>query len=181
MATEWFIYRGDERGGPYTSAEIRGLARRGELQPSDWLWKVGMPEKQLAGNSPKLFPAAAGGRKPAAAHPEAEPESWFDDPRLVRPALLIAGAVSLMSLATALAIAFWPAREPAIRTPASSAQSEDHGRENPRDAADGVAEQTPPAINPQHEHPVEALPVVVPPPPAPPQRSPPIPGVPDDF
>jgi hypothetical protein len=176
MATEWFIYRGDERGGPYTSAEIRGLVRRGELQPSDWLWKVGMPEKQLAGSSPKLFPAAAGGRKPAAAHPEAEPESWFDDPRLVRPALLIAGAVSLMSLATALAIAFWPAREPA-----SSAQSEDHGRENPRDAAEGVADQTPPAINPQHEHPVEALPVVVPPPPAPPQRSPPIPGVPDDF
>ena len=181
MATKWFIYRGDERGGPYTSAEIRGLARRGELQPSDWLWKVGMPEKQLAGSSPKLFPAAAGGRKPAVAQPEAEPESWLDDPRLVRPALLIAGAVSLMSLATALAIAFWPAGEPAARTPASSAQSENQGRENPGDAADGVAERTPPAINPQHEHPVEALPVVVPPPPAPPQRSPPIPGVPDDF
>ena len=42
MATEWFIYREDERHGPFSSAEIRSLARTGELQPNDRLWKEGM-------------------------------------------------------------------------------------------------------------------------------------------
>ena len=108
MATEWFIYREDERHGPFSSAEIRSLAQTGELQPNDCLWKEGMPKKRRAGSSAKLFPQAVPAAKTVADRPEAKPDLWFDDPRLVRPVFLIAGAAALLALVMVLPI-MWSA------------------------------------------------------------------------
>jgi hypothetical protein len=175
MATGWFIYREDERHGPYSSAEIRRLARSGDLQPNDLLWKEGMHKKRRAGSSAKLFPTA--GPKPATARTEAESDFGFrlDDPRLIRRAILMGGVAALVALVTALAISVWPESEP-VNSPLAAG----HAQQDPGATVD---QERPAVIAPQRE-PVAPSPVVTPPPVVvrpPPVPSPPPPGVPDDF
>jgi hypothetical protein len=178
MATEWFIYREDERHGPFSSAEIRSLARTGELQPNDRLWKEGMRKKRRAGSSAKLFPQAVPAAKTAADRPEAEPDLWFDDPRLVRPVFLIAGAAALLALVTALAISVWPESQPAVDpVPIPRPRAAPPANQAPEPMADQERPASPP---PQPEPPVVAPPRREPPPPPPTPSLPPT-GVPDDF
>ena len=42
--------------GPYTEDELRGLADRGVLSPSDLVWKEGMAEWVPVGNLPEFGP-----------------------------------------------------------------------------------------------------------------------------
>jgi hypothetical protein len=176
MATEWFIYREDERHGPFSSAEIRSLARTGELQPNDRLWKEGMRKKRRAGSSAKLFPQAVPAAKTAADRPEAEPDLWFDDPRLVRPVFLIAGAAALLALVTALAISVWPESEPpAAPAPVGRPRAAGSAHQAPGPTADQERPAAPPP-----DPPVVASPRPEPPPPPPTPSLPPT-GVPDDF
>lgn len=180
MATEWFIYREDERHGPFSSAEIRRLARNGELQPNDRLWKEGMRKKRRAGSSAKLFPQAVPAAKTAGDRPAAEPDLWFDDPRLVRPVFLIAGAAALLALVTALAISVWPESEPAdepVPVPVPGPRAAPPANQAPEPMADQERPASPP---PQPEPPVVAPPRPEPPPPPPTPSLPPT-GVPDDF
>jgi hypothetical protein len=178
MATEWFIYREDERHGPFSSAEIRSLAQTGELQPNDCLWKEGMPKKRRAGSSAKLFPQAVPAAKTVADRPEAKPDLWFDDPRLVRPVFLIAGAAALLSLVTVLAIWFWPESEPAA-APAPVGRPRVAG--SAHQAPEPSADQERPAAAPPHPDPPVVAPPGPEPPPPPPTPSLPPTGVPDDF
>jgi hypothetical protein len=57
MTTEWFIARGGVDGGTATSDDLRAMARRGELLPTDHLWKEGMKEWRIASDFPQLFTA----------------------------------------------------------------------------------------------------------------------------
>jgi hypothetical protein len=105
MASEWFIYREKERRGPYSSAEIRSLARSGELLPGDCLWKEGMRKKRRAGNSSALFPRGQRRSKPAEAEESKAWETWLDDVPLSQPIVLGGGFAVLAALFAWLALA----------------------------------------------------------------------------
>lgn len=55
MAAKWFYRRAGAEHGPVSSGKIRRMVARGELEPTDMLWKVGMDEWRPAGDSAKLF------------------------------------------------------------------------------------------------------------------------------
>lgn len=57
MASQWFIARDGVDVGKATSAELRTMARSGELLPTDQLWKEGMKDWRIASDFPQLFPA----------------------------------------------------------------------------------------------------------------------------
>jgi formylglycine-generating enzyme required for sulfatase activity len=64
MAKEWFYSRdGIDRNGPFSALELKELAARGGLRPTDLIWKAGMqklvPARQVRG----LFPG--GGETPS--------------------------------------------------------------------------------------------------------------------
>jgi hypothetical protein len=167
MATEWFIYREDGRHGPFSSAEIRSLARNGGLQPSDRLWKEGMRKTRRAGKSVKLFPAATRQVRPATSQGQGESDFGFgfDDPQVARPIILIVGAAALLLAIVGLVVSFWPVGDVAeIPPPATRPRVVDatHAQVAEADAAAPAAEPAP-AADPS------------------PQRSPSVPGVPDDF
>ena len=79
MAREFYVSRdGQERHGPHTGIELREMADRGELRPTDLVWKEGMPKPVAASKVKGLFnldrtPSAARGDKstqiPTAANP----------------------------------------------------------------------------------------------------------------
>jgi hypothetical protein len=104
MASKWFFYRADERHGPYSSSEIRRLARSGELLHTDLLWREGMRRKRPAGESSNLFPR---GQHPnhEAAPARADWETWLDDVQLSPAIGLIGGLVALAALFSWLVIA----------------------------------------------------------------------------
>jgi serine/threonine protein kinase len=56
MASQWFYARGGQKCGPVTSAELKAMARNGQLVASDLIWKEGMKEWVLAASSAQLFP-----------------------------------------------------------------------------------------------------------------------------
>ena len=57
MAEAWYYQRGDQRLGPVSSQELKRLANTGELQPTDLLWKEGMPQPRAASMPRDCFPA----------------------------------------------------------------------------------------------------------------------------
>jgi hypothetical protein len=67
---EWHYSRGNEQYGPVSSAQLKQMAAGGQLQPTDLIWKDGMPGWLAAGKIKGLFDAA-----PAAAAPAATTQS----------------------------------------------------------------------------------------------------------
>jgi hypothetical protein len=55
MTIQWFYRRAGVEHGPVSSGKIRRMVARGELEPTDLLWKVGMDEWRPAGESGTLF------------------------------------------------------------------------------------------------------------------------------
>jgi hypothetical protein len=55
MATQWFYRRAGAEHGPFSSGKIRRMVARGELAPTDLLWRDGMDEWRPAGESGTLF------------------------------------------------------------------------------------------------------------------------------
>ena len=59
MAAQWFYRRAGAESatehGPFTSGKIRRMVSRGEIEPTDLLWKQGMDEWRPAGESATLF------------------------------------------------------------------------------------------------------------------------------
>ncbi len=51
----WFFAKDGKRLGPLTSRELKAAADRGELLPSDWVWKEGVPNWVPARNVRGLF------------------------------------------------------------------------------------------------------------------------------
>ena len=55
MATEWFYYLGNQRLGSVSSQQLKDLARTGQLQPDNLVWKEGMAKPQPASKLKGLF------------------------------------------------------------------------------------------------------------------------------
>ncbi|MDB5319332.1 MAG: hypothetical protein JWN40_963, partial [Phycisphaerales bacterium] len=62
---EWFYTRNKEQFGPVNSTQLKELAARGELLPSDLVWKDGMSEWVSAATLKSIF---AGAGAPVASH-----------------------------------------------------------------------------------------------------------------
>ena len=69
MATEWFYERNGERQGPVSGSELKQMAKNGDLQPDNLVWKEGMPEWKSASSIKELFPQAAAVRQPPSLPP----------------------------------------------------------------------------------------------------------------
>jgi GYF domain 2 len=81
MPSEWYYARNKKQYGPVSTARLKELADSGELQPTDKVWKEGMP-KWLPANTVKgLFAAGAPAPAPAAVAGEAEEEPAASAPR----------------------------------------------------------------------------------------------------
>lgn len=116
MPAEYYYTRDGQRNGPVSGAQLRDLALKGELRPTDLIWS---PEKQKwipAGEIKALFPAAA----PAA--PAAQPQAAAAPvhPTANKPAIpwllvggLGAGGLVVVTLMTCLAgWLLWPSGRP---------------------------------------------------------------------
>ncbi|NDC53529.1 MAG: DUF4339 domain-containing protein, partial [Planctomycetia bacterium] len=55
VSSQWYYKRDGQRFGPLTSRKIRRMAWRGDLLPTDLLWKEGMTGWRPAGDSHRLF------------------------------------------------------------------------------------------------------------------------------
>jgi hypothetical protein len=58
MGSEWFVLRGGEKSGPFTSRQLKDLAQQGALLGSDLLWKEGMRKPKEASKAKRLFTVA---------------------------------------------------------------------------------------------------------------------------
>ena len=59
MATEWHYSKGGQQHSPVSAADLKALAKSGELLPTDMIWKEGMAEWKPAGSLKGLFPPTA--------------------------------------------------------------------------------------------------------------------------
>lgn len=55
MAGEWYYAKGNQRVGPVTGEELKGLVRSGEVSRTDMVWKQGMAKWMQAGQVRGLF------------------------------------------------------------------------------------------------------------------------------
>jgi hypothetical protein len=53
--TQWYIHRNGRQGGPFSSQQLKNLASRGDLDPSDHIWKDGMKDWAEASRLKGLF------------------------------------------------------------------------------------------------------------------------------
>src|SRR6266542_3683454 len=83
MATEWYYARNKKQLGPVSTARLKELAASGELQPTDKVWKEGIPKWVAAGSVAGLFPeGAAAPEEPDEAPPRRRKQAggipvWF--------------------------------------------------------------------------------------------------------
>jgi len=66
---EWYYARGNQQQGPVALQAIQDMVRSGQLQPTDLVWRQGMPNWLAASQVPEL------GISQAAAAPAAAPPS----------------------------------------------------------------------------------------------------------
>src|SRR4051812_34375097 len=60
MAQDWYLMVSGQQVGPVTGQQMRDMASSGQLQPTDTVWKEGMPN-WVPASSVKGLPFAAGG------------------------------------------------------------------------------------------------------------------------
>ena len=58
MSAEWHYTKDGQRHGPVSAAELKALAKSGDLSPDDMVWKEGMAGWKPAGSLKGLFPPA---------------------------------------------------------------------------------------------------------------------------
>lgn len=58
VANQWYYMNGDEKHGPFSDGQLKELARGGQLQKDDRIWKEGMSEWRTAGAVKGLFQQA---------------------------------------------------------------------------------------------------------------------------
>jgi len=92
MATEWHFTKAGEQHGPVTAAQLKELAKSGELLPEDLVWKEGMSEWKPARSvngllsarpAPPPPPTPASMQNPASVKIILEAQRWFRDPILI--------------------------------------------------------------------------------------------------
>src|SRR5437660_5730756 len=88
MSENWFIARGEEQLGPFTVFELKELGMAGKVQPTDQVWKEGMPNRVPATKVKGLLPSGempASSAAPAAAPAPDSPEGAADAPPPMSP------------------------------------------------------------------------------------------------
>src|SRR5947209_6561106 len=60
MSVEWYYSRSGNTGGPVSSAQLHALAKAGQLQPTDLVWKAGMAQWVSASRIERLFAIVLG-------------------------------------------------------------------------------------------------------------------------
>lgn len=60
----WWYAKGERRFGPYSAAELRGIAASGQIAPADLLWKEGLPNWLSASSFRGLLSAAPAAEVP---------------------------------------------------------------------------------------------------------------------
>jgi hypothetical protein len=73
MENQWYCNRGQERFGPFSSAQLKQLAANGKLRPTDLIWKEGMPQPVPAGQANALFPKVVAEKKSASGETSSMP------------------------------------------------------------------------------------------------------------
>lgn len=58
MASQWYVGRGGERSGPFSSDQLRSLVEKGQLAAGDLVWKEGMAEWIDCAKVQGLLPAS---------------------------------------------------------------------------------------------------------------------------
>ncbi len=61
---EWHFTKSGAQAGPVTWTQLRQLAASGQLQPTDMVWKAGMPSWMAAATVQNLFPSATAASSP---------------------------------------------------------------------------------------------------------------------
>src|SRR5262245_39064103 len=59
MSENWYIGRGDQQLGPFTVFELKELGMAGKVEPTDAVWREGMPNRIPATRVKGLLPVAA--------------------------------------------------------------------------------------------------------------------------
>jgi hypothetical protein len=59
MAQEWYYQQNGQKHGPVSGTDLKHLVAAGKLQPTDLIWKEGMPKWVSARSVKGLFPAAS--------------------------------------------------------------------------------------------------------------------------
>ncbi|MFM8579104.1 MAG: RDD family protein [Planctomycetaceae bacterium] len=76
MSENWYVGRDGNRSGPFSSTVVREMAARGDIRPTDMLWKEGMPAWALASSIPGLFASPSQSQPPpVAVNPYAAPST----------------------------------------------------------------------------------------------------------
>jgi hypothetical protein len=82
MVDRLYVARGDRTFGPFSSAQLRGLAATGRLQLTDLLWREGTEKRVLASTVQNLFPA------PQAREPLPDAGAGADEPPAPPPSVV---------------------------------------------------------------------------------------------
>ena len=64
---EWYFARGNQQQGPVALQAIQDMVRNGQLQPTDLVWREGMPNWVTASQVPELYAPPTGAPAPPAA------------------------------------------------------------------------------------------------------------------
>jgi len=76
---EWYWMKDGAKHGPVDTAHLKQLARTGRIEPTDSIWRDGLPDWVPAGKAKGLFPAAASQPSQQSAQPVATAPSTTEN------------------------------------------------------------------------------------------------------
>ena len=85
MQSQWYYSRDGKQHGPLSSAVLLEMAKKGELLPTDLLWKEGTENRRPAGDFPKLFAKEDAEASPAASQGSTRPTTGANGSREKKP------------------------------------------------------------------------------------------------
>ena len=81
---EWYYARGNQQQGPVAAQVIQEMIRSGQLQPTDLVWRQGMPNWLAASQIPELF-SDQSATTPPPPSPYAPPPQQYPQPGQYAP------------------------------------------------------------------------------------------------
>ncbi|MBI3838955.1 MAG: DUF4339 domain-containing protein, partial [Planctomycetia bacterium] len=69
MAQQWYWMQDGQKRGPVATAGLRELVAKGQLKPTDMIWREGLPKWVPAAQAKGLFPAETPTATPVVAAP----------------------------------------------------------------------------------------------------------------
>lgn len=164
MSQRWYVtHDGRTRLGPYSSAQLRQMARDGSLKPDDMILLDGRGKWTRAGSTKGLYPSK---------QPATQPTAQQKPPRGLAPMEAIAG-LTLCVILSLLVVGIFPTNRPP-RVDRPELTRLDQLDEEPEEPPIPAPMPAPPKENPSVRQPDPPAPPVMPP--APPLPAPPVSG-----